>query len=403
MKVLRTVSAVILAALTAICLTAGSPSTDTPPTMRAPLSISALGDSITQSYNACLLHAGECSQNSWATGDISGSLKEQLEQKNPHQDVKAWNNAQYGALVKDLPAQAEVTVMQKPEMVTMLAGANDLCGYTEQNITTTESIAASYKEALRILSTKLPDTKIFVASIPNVVQMYRLNENNPKAQEAWHKAGLCYLLLNEPDSAKRVQVEKVLEQRLAQMNDVIAQACHATKNCFTDDGAVFRTKLTNADISNHDFFHPSAVGQQHLAQVIGNAVPWGKFMFKITSHTLKGDPKKAPKVQVVSPSDDSYVQGNVELRVSVKTSSPKVTPEKVYLKTKIGSYDLERVAVEDPLNANKSTWGLTVDSGLAPNGTKIDFSVVVVDSAGNVSESSPVTVTVKNSTVNAEK
>jgi lysophospholipase L1-like esterase len=403
MKVLRTVSAVILAALTAVCLTAGSPASPTIPTTRAPVSISALGDSITQSYNACLLHAGECSENSWATGDIAGSLKHQLEQKNPGQDVKAWNNAQYGAYVKDLPAQTEVTVMQKPEMVTMLAGANDLCGYTEQNITPTTDIASSYKEALDILSTKLPDTKIFVASIPNVVQMYRLDENNPEAQKAWHKAGLCYLLLNEHDRSKRVQVEEVLEQRLVQMNAVIAKACSETKNCFTDNGAVFNTEMTTADMSNHDFFHPSAIGQQHLAQVIGNAIPWKEFMFKVASHTLKGDPKKAPKVQVISPSDDSYVQGNVELRVSVKTSSPKVIPEKVYLKTKIGSYDLERVAVEDPLNANKSIWGLTVDSGLAPNGTKIDFSVVVVDSAGNVSESSPVTVTVKNSTVNAEK
>jgi lysophospholipase L1-like esterase len=67
----------------------------------------------------------------------------------------------------DAPGQARRTVDQGAEYVTILMGANDLCGW-DGALTPTSTFRAQFRETLEILRDGLPGGHVFVASIPNL-------------------------------------------------------------------------------------------------------------------------------------------------------------------------------------------------------------------------------------------
>jgi len=97
-----------------------------------PDSMAAIGDSITQAVDVCCFY-GNWPSHSWSTGAASldgiASHYERIRAQNPAIRGHRWNNAVSGAQMADAPGQARTTVGQGAQYVTILMGANDLCGW----------------------------------------------------------------------------------------------------------------------------------------------------------------------------------------------------------------------------------------------------------------------------------
>ena len=204
-----------------------------------PDSIAAIGDSITQAVDVCCLF-GSWPGNSWSTGyvplDGIASHYERIRAQNPRIRGHRWNNAVSGARMAHAPGQARATVRQGAEYVTILMGANDLCGWNGT----------------------LTPTATF--------------RTHPLAQAVWQAAGICPSMLNFFNSpADRQAVSK----RQRELNNVLRDVCATWSRCRFDDYVTYNYDFTRGLVSKLDWFHPSLSGQATLATLTWNASWWG--------------------------------------------------------------------------------------------------------------------------------
>ncbi|MCK1795806.1 GDSL-type esterase/lipase family protein [Streptomyces sp. XM4193] len=237
----------------------------------SPGSIAALGDSITVAFHACL-PLSDCPEASWVTGTDPrvDSLARRLID-NPA--GKTWNHAASGAVVGDLPAQAAKAVVDKPELATVLIGANDACADTTASMTSVEEFERDLRQSVRTLREGSPKTQILMVSVPDVLRMYQVGQSHKAAVDVW-KLGICQALLRAPESrsaadeARRAQVDK----RVRAYNEVLREVCADDARCRYDNGVVHRYPFAEAELSEWDWFHPSKRGQQVLARVLHKTV-----------------------------------------------------------------------------------------------------------------------------------
>ncbi|MFF4291743.1 SGNH/GDSL hydrolase family protein, partial [Streptomyces sp. NPDC001633] len=92
---------------------------------RSPASIAAVGDSITRGFDACTV-LSDCPEVSWATGTSEqvDSLAVRLLGRAQAAD-HSWNYAETGARMADLPGQMADAAVRRPQLVTVMVGAND--------------------------------------------------------------------------------------------------------------------------------------------------------------------------------------------------------------------------------------------------------------------------------------
>jgi lysophospholipase L1-like esterase len=239
-----------------------------------PDSIAAIGDSITQAVDVCCFY-GNWPGHSWSTGlvpfDGIASHYERIRSQNPAIRGHRWNNAVSGAQMADAPGQARATVGQGAEYVTILMGANDLCGW-DGTLTSTASFRAQFTETLDILRTGLPASHVFVASIPNLYQLWSILRTNPVAQTVWQAAGICPSMLNFFSSPADRQA---VIDREAELNQVLEDVCATWSNCRFDNYLTFNYDFTRSMVSKLDYFHPSLSGQATLAALTWRASWWG--------------------------------------------------------------------------------------------------------------------------------
>jgi lysophospholipase L1-like esterase len=265
------IALVLATAGTATSATAASAPTAAPP---LPDSMAAIGDSITQAVDVCCF-LGDWPGHSWSTGnaplDGIASHYERIRARNPAIRGHRWNNAVSGARMADAPAQARRTVDQGAQYVTVLMGANDLCG-SDGTLTPTATFRAQFRETLAILRAGLPGSHVFVASIPNLHQLWRVLHTNPVAQVVWQAAGICPSMLNFFNSPAERQA---VIGRERQLNRVLDEVCATWSNCRFDDYLTYNHDFTRAMVSRLDWFHPSLAGQATLAALTWNASWWG--------------------------------------------------------------------------------------------------------------------------------
>jgi lysophospholipase L1-like esterase len=233
--------------------------------------MAALGDSISRGFNACGFYV-ECTSRSWTTG-TSGSTQShylRLLALDPGIGGRAFNDARSGARVDDLVRQAGLAVGQGAEYVTILMGANDACTSTESTMTASDVFRARVDAALTVLRNGLPDTHLFVASIPDVYQLWRIGHSDAWIRFVWARLGICQSLLANAgstaaaDEARRVRVR----QRVMEYNTHLAEACERYGPlCDFDDNAVFGYGFSLAEVSPWDYFHPDGDGQRVLAEI----------------------------------------------------------------------------------------------------------------------------------------
>ncbi|MFI9543205.1 SGNH/GDSL hydrolase family protein [Streptomyces sp. NPDC052016] len=234
----------------------------------SPASIAAVGDSITRGFDACTV-LSDCPEVSWATGGSAevNSLAVRLLGVSKAA-THSWNYAVTGARMADLPAQMARAAARKPDLVTVMAGANDACRASTVEMTSVADFRAGFEEAMRTLRRAAPRTQVYVASVPNLKRLWSQGRTSELGKQVW-KLGICPSMLGDADvlgSAANLRRDTV-QQRVEDYNTVLEEVCAKDARCRFDGGAVYAYRFGTEQLSRWDWFHPSKDGQARLAEI----------------------------------------------------------------------------------------------------------------------------------------
>ncbi|WP_367323449.1 SGNH/GDSL hydrolase family protein [Streptomyces sp. HUAS ZL42] len=242
--------------------------TPTPAWDSSPASIAAVGDSITRGFDACAVLT-DCPEVSWATGSSPevDSLAVRLLGK-ARAASHSWNYAVTGARMADLPGQMAQAAVKKPELVAVMAGANDACRASTAAMTSVADFRAEFEDAMRTLRGAAPKAQVYVASVPNLKRLWSQGRTNPLGKQVW-KLGICPSMLGDADAldpAANLRRDTV-QKRVEDYNKVLEEVCAKDRRCRFDGGAVYEFKFGTDQLSHWDWFHPSTNGQARLAEI----------------------------------------------------------------------------------------------------------------------------------------
>ncbi|MFF9085236.1 SGNH/GDSL hydrolase family protein [Streptomyces sp. NPDC014991] len=235
---------------------------------RSPESIAAVGDSITRGFDACAV-LSDCPEVSWATGGDArvDSLAVRLLGV-PGAAERSWNYAVTGARMADLPGQMAQAVRRGPQLVTVMAGANDACRSSASAMTPVADFRADFEKAMRTLRAALPRTQVYVASVPNLKRLWSEGRTNVLGKQVW-KLGVCPSMLGNADDLSRSAMLRrdSVQQRVVAYNAVLKDVCARDRRCRFDGNAVYDYRFGTDQLSQWDWFHPSTDGQARLAEI----------------------------------------------------------------------------------------------------------------------------------------
>ncbi|MFG3245546.1 SGNH/GDSL hydrolase family protein [Streptomyces sp. NPDC048187] len=234
----------------------------------SPASVAAVGDSITRGFDACAV-LSDCPEVSWATGSSAkvDSLAVRLLGKADAAE-HSWNYAVTGARMSDLTAQVTRAAKRRPQLVAVMAGANDACRSTTSAMTPVADFRAQFEEAMTTLRKRLPEAQVYVSSIPDLKRLWSQGRTNPLGKQVW-KLGLCPSMLGDADSTDAAATlrRNTVRDRVTDYNEVLREVCAKDRRCRTDDGAVHAFRFGTDQLSHWDWFHPSVDGQARLAEI----------------------------------------------------------------------------------------------------------------------------------------
>jgi lysophospholipase L1-like esterase len=222
----------------------------TPGWDRTPRSLAAVGDSITRGFHACSV-LSDCPEVSWATGTDKTvkSLAVRLLGAAGAAE-RSWNYAVTGARMADLPAQMAKAADRRPELVTVMVGANDACRATTDAMTSVEDFRAFFKDAMETLRESAPKAQVYVSSVPDLKRLWSQGRTSQLGKEVW-KLGICPSMLSEPDAldTKANQRRDTVQDRVEAYNEVLEDVCAKDRYCRFDGGTVFEYRFGVAQLS----------------------------------------------------------------------------------------------------------------------------------------------------------
>jgi lysophospholipase L1-like esterase len=239
-----------------------------------PDSMAAVGDSITQAFDVKV--TGLFQDNpaySWSTGNNKSvdSEYERILAANPAIKGHEHNDSVAGDMMANLDGQVKTAAAQGVQYLTIEIGADDLCVNTVGEMTPTATFQSEFQQALTDFTAADPAASIFVASIPNIYQVWQLEHSNPLAEVVWNTLPFCPDMLDS--GVTSAQQQQIVQQEQA-YNQVLASVCPDFTQCLFDNDAVYDFKFKKADLSPVDFFHPSIAGQRLLASTAWSAGFW---------------------------------------------------------------------------------------------------------------------------------
>jgi len=262
----------VLAAVAGALVLAATAAAD-PAIVGYPSSMASTGDSITRAYNTCSFPYMDCPVNSWSTGSsLTGSHYRRILSANSAISGRNYNAAVTGAEMSDLVAQSQNAVARGAAYVTIELGANDVCASSEAGMTPVGTFRAQLEQGMATLSSGLPNARIFVASVPDVYQLWAIYKDSFSARTVWALAGICQSMLARPTSTAQADLDRRnrVRQRNIDYNTQLAAVCALYVHCRFDGNTVFSTSFARSDVTTRDYFHPSVAGQTKLA-----TVTWG--------------------------------------------------------------------------------------------------------------------------------
>ncbi|MEU2507063.1 SGNH/GDSL hydrolase family protein [Streptomyces sp. NPDC007863] len=234
----------------------------------SPASVAAVGDSVTRAFDACSLLA-DCPEASWATGTDPAVNSLALRLLGAGRVAgNSWNLARTGARVAALPEQMARAAAERPELVTVMIGANDACRPTPAGMTPVADFRRSFEAALTRLRKDAPEAQVYVASVPDLHRLWDTGRANPLVRRVW-ELGVCGSMLADPEDLGATAKERrtAVRDRVVAYNEVLAEVCAADELCRYDGGAVFGFRFDASLLSTWDWFHPSRDGQARLAEL----------------------------------------------------------------------------------------------------------------------------------------
>ncbi|MEU1510858.1 SGNH/GDSL hydrolase family protein [Streptomyces sp. NPDC005811] len=234
----------------------------------SPASMAAVGDSITRGFDACTV-LQDCPEVSWATGanvEVDSLAVRLLGASKAA--THSWNYAVTGARMADLADQMTRAAAEKPQLVTVMAGANDACRESTAAMTPVADFRAEFEEALRTLRRSLPRTQVYVASVPNLKRLWSQGRTNTLGKQIW-KLGICPSMLGDADALDAAATARrdTVQRRVEDYNRVLEEVCAKDARCRFDGGAVYDFRFGTDQLSHWDWFHPSKDGQARLAEI----------------------------------------------------------------------------------------------------------------------------------------
>jgi lysophospholipase L1-like esterase len=304
--------AVALVAVAAL-VAAGSAAAD-PAVVGYPSSMASTGDSITRAFNTCAFPYVDCPSNSWSTGSsttVNGEYRRILV-ANAAISGRAYNDAVTGADMADLDGQVRNAVAQGAHYVTILMGANDVCGSSEAAMTPVATFRAQFTQAVSTLSAGLPNARIAVSSIPDVYNLWAIYKDSFSARFVWSVAGICQSMLANPGSTSQSDVDRRNRVRARNIayNVQLADVCALYVHCRFDGNVVFSTPFVRSDVTTRDYFHPSVAGQARLA-----SVSWGATFDFTDQVTPSSSATAADGAVTITATDNVGVRG-IEYRLA---------------------------------------------------------------------------------------
>src|SRR5690606_11990814 len=112
---------------------------------------------------------------------------------------KSWNHAASGSVMADVPAQMARAARRKPDLVTVLAGANDACRPTPRQMTPVADFRADFRAALTALRRAHPEGHVYVTSVPNLLRLWSQGRGDAWGEQVWG-LGICQSMLRDPQS-----------------------------------------------------------------------------------------------------------------------------------------------------------------------------------------------------------
>lgn len=233
----------------------------------SPRSMAAVGDSITRGFDACSV-LSDCPEASWATGSDKEVRSLAVRLLGTGAAEHSWNYARSGARMADLPAQLDRAAAHRPELVTVMAGANDACRDSTAAMTPVEDFRAQFSAALHRLREDLPRTQVYVASVPDLKRLWSQGRTNPLGKQIW-KLGICPSMLADADdlAPKATERRATVLDRVVAYNKALREVCAEDKRCRFDQNAVFDYPFGTGQLSPWDWFHPGKNGQSRLAEI----------------------------------------------------------------------------------------------------------------------------------------
>ncbi|MFF3933504.1 SGNH/GDSL hydrolase family protein [Streptomyces hirsutus] len=239
----------------------------------SPASVAAVGDSITTGFDACAVLT-DCPEVSWATGSSEKVESLAVRLLGPAGAAeRSWNYAVTGARMADLPGQMARAVGRGPELVAVMAGANDACRATTSAMTPAADFRADFEEAIRTLRKALPKAQVYVASVPDLKRLWSQGRTSAMGKQVW-KLGICPSMLGDPDALDAAANERreTVRDRVEEYNKALEEVCAEDDRCRYDGGAVYEYRFGTAQLSRWDWFHPSIDGQARLAEIAHRTV-----------------------------------------------------------------------------------------------------------------------------------
>jgi len=257
-----------------VLLAAGSVSTDAY-SVPLPTSMAATGDSITRAFDIDWLHIlSDSPQYSWSTGysPAINSQYRRLLALSPAIANREYNDAKTGARMADLDGQVTTAATQGVNYLTILMGANDLCTSSISTMTPTATFQAEFQRALTDFFARDAGAHVYVSSLPDIYQLWRVLHTNFSAEATWTIFGICQSMLSPLNTEANRQA--VVAQEAAD-NAALKGVCAQFASCLWDGYAGYNFKFPATDISTVDYFHPNLHGQNDIASVTWRASYWG--------------------------------------------------------------------------------------------------------------------------------
>lgn len=228
-----------------------------------PNSMAVMGDSISRAALADDSIDDDQPEHCWSTGydegDACYSHYERIKAANAGITGHNYNNARNGAQADDLLGQANSTVSNGVEYVTIEMGGNDVCADDTAGMTPVATYAAYFNEAIDVLQAGLPSAKILVCEVVNVGRVWDVGSSNFWCRYIkWPLFGWCdNMLCNGTTQRNEAKARNV------EYNNALRSLC-ATQGVYFDDD-VFEVAFSRSQLSDIDCFHPATDCQGLLA------------------------------------------------------------------------------------------------------------------------------------------